>query len=165
MSINKNGVLQSYLSEQRIPIHNLLDDLSKFTLSNISLDTNTGIFTFVSGGLAMSNYPLPLPVAGHRYYGRVEQKLVANAHTDDGRFEYFAGDGAGLNIVFTDFNSAIKDDNWHAQSSIQVFPSVAGSSYYLRTFSVNANATIYRRNHVIIDLTDFFGTGNEPSVE
>lgn len=165
MSIKKNGILQSYLTEDRLPITNLLSDLSKFSLSNISLDTNTGIFTFTPGVLAMSNYPLPLPVAGHKYYGRVDQKVADGTSFGDGRFEYFAGDGTGLNIVFIDFNNAIKDGQWHSQSSIQSFPSIAGSSYYLRTFSVNATATAYRRNHIIVDLTEYFGAGNEPTCE
>lgn len=144
-------------------ISNLLPDPSSFSLNNIT--NSSGVLTYTANTTAMAQYSLSTPVAGHKYYGRVDQKVPAGTTFGDGRFEYYGGDGAGKNIVFTSFSDAIADGQWHTYSSIQSFPSISGTGWTLRSFAVNATNTVYRRNHIIIDLTAIFGSGNEPTKE
>lgn len=146
-------------------IKNLLGSPNNFSLSNIT--NNSGDLTYTPNVLAMANYDLPTPIVGHKYYGRVEQLVPPNTSFADGRFEYFVTDASGTgNVVFTAFSEAVQDNQWHMYSSIQQFTGLyAQSGYYMRSFSVNATNTSKRRNHMIIDLTDAFGPGNEPTKE
>lgn len=146
-------------------IKNLLGNPNEFSLSNIT--NNSDDLTYTPNVLAMANYDLPTPIVGHKYYGRVEQLVPPNTSFADGRFEYFVTDAGGTgNVVFTSFSEAVQDNQWHMYSSIQQFTGLyAQSGYYMRSFSVNATNTSKRRNHMIIDLTDAFGEGNEPTKE
>ena len=143
---------------------NLLS-VSSMTISGASLAD--GVFTFPAGVFCMINQNLANPVPGHLYYGRVDQKVPPNTSFADGRFEYFAGDAdRTLNIVFTAFSEATQDNDWHSYSGIRSFVSLGASSGYgLRSFTVNGSNTVYRRNHMIIDLTAAFGAGKEPTKE
>lgn len=143
---------------------NLLS-VSSMTISGASLAD--GDFTFPAGVFCMINQDLPTPTVGHLYYGRVDQKVPAGTTFADGRFEYFAGDAdRTLNIVFTSFSEATQDNDWHSYSGIRSFVSLGASSGYgLRSFTVNGSNTVYRRNHIIIDLTEAFGAGKEPTKE
>lgn len=143
---------------------NLLS-INSMTYSGCTLQD--GIFTFPAGQFCMINQPLPTPIVGHKYYGRVEQLVPQNVSFDDGRFEYYVTDAQGTgNIVFCGFWDSSMDNNWSINSSIQEFTGLyAQTGYILRSFSVNISKTVYRRNHMIIDLTAAFGPGNEPTKE
>lgn len=146
--------------------------MASWTLTNllsvanmtISGATRSGdVFTYPAGVFCMITQPLPVPVAGHKYYGRVDQKVPEGATFGDGRFEYFGGDGEGKNITFTSFWNALQDNQWHTYSDILNFPYVTGENWTLRSFTVDGSQTVYRQRHMIIDLTESFGAGNEPS--
>lgn len=136
---------------------------SSMTISGCTL--SGGVFTFPATVFCMINQNLPTPVVGHKYYGRVDQLVPPNTSFADGRFEYYRTDAGGTgNVVFASFFDAAQDNQWHSYSSIQQFTGLYDTSgYILRSFVVSGTNTVYRRNHLIIDLTEAFGAGNEPS--
>ena len=103
------------------------------------------------------------PVVGHQYYGRRYIKSQGTIQAADDRFEWYAGDGAGLNFVFAHNNGNYPD--WTMQSSIITVSAVNGTSYRIRNFVVNAVNPCWTDCLMIIDLTAGFGSGNEPSKE
>lgn len=143
--------------------HTLTNLLSVANMTISGATESGGVFTFPAGVFCMINHSLPVPTAGHLYYGRVDQKVPSGTTFGDGRFEYFGGDGEGKNIVFTSFWDALQDNQWHTYSDILSFPYVAGENWTLRSFTVNGSQTVYRQRHMIIDLTAAFGAGNEPT--
>lgn len=139
---------------------NLLDR-DAFSVSGAVV--SSGIYEYPATVFCMITQTLPTPTAGHKYYGRVDQKVPAGTTFGDGRFEYFGGDGTGKNIVFASFMSATMDNEWHTYSDILSFPYISGENWTLRSFTVSGSNTVYRRKHMIIDLTEAFGAGNEPT--
>lgn len=111
-------------------------------------------------GTTVSQVPLPLPIVGHKYYGRTYIKSSGNIGAADNRFEYFAGDGPGLNWVFARNDGNFPD--WTMQSSIHTIDAVNGSEYFCRNFVVSAQNPCWTDGLMIIDLTVSFGTGMEP---
>lgn len=105
------------------------------------------------------------PVLGHKYYGRCYQKSPLGFTCEDARFEYYVGDNIGVsNLVF----GTMKDTKgeWERLSSIQQLTSTPTTGTWMtRNFVVNASNLCYRKELMIIDLTEAFGAGNEPSLE
>lgn len=112
-------------------------------------------------GTTVTSAPLPLPIAGHKYYGRTHIKSNGNIGAADNRFEYFAGDGVGLNWIFARNDGDFPD--WTMLSSIQDVTVVNGTSYVVRNFVVSAQNTCWTDGLMILDLTASFGVGNEPT--
>lgn len=140
---------------------NLCPVPNQWSLSGVTVADE--VFTFPSGITAMSTCSMPVPTAGHKYYGRVMYKSPAGYTCGDGRFEYFYTDGQ--NIVFTTAAGVSTNDTWVLKSSIQSFSSVTATSFNMRNFTVNGTADCYRKEPMVIDLTEAFGAGNEPTVE
>lgn len=116
-----------------------------------------------NSGTIMNSQPMPVPIAGHIYYGRHYIKTAGNNTPADCRFEWFAGDGAGLNFVFG-WNNGNHPD-WYMESTRMQISQVNGASYILRSFVVNGTADMWADGLMIIDLTAAFGAGGEPSKE
>ena len=102
-----------------------------------------------------------MPVVGHKYYGRHYLKTDGNVTAADCRFEWYAGDGPGLNFVFG-WNQG-NYPNWTMESSIVTVDAVNGSSYMCRSFDVNNTGAVWADGLMIVDLTEAFGSGNEPT--
>jgi hypothetical protein len=102
-----------------------------------------------------------LPIVGHKYYGRHYLKTDGSVNADDCRFEWYAGDGEGLNFIFG-YNRGNYSD-WTMESNIVTVTAVNGSSYECRSFMVNPTGTLYADGLMIVDLTAAFGSGNEPT--
>lgn len=111
----------------------------------------------------MNTISMTTPIVNHVYYGRHSIKTDGNVGGADFRFEWFAGDGAGLNFVFGQ-NTGNHPD-WYTESAIVNVTEVNGTSYVIRNFIVNPQATLWSDGLMIIDLTAAFGAGNEPSKE
>ena len=120
-----------------------------------------GVFTFTPGILAMSTCAMPNPIAGHLYYGSVEQKAPAGSSFPDRRFEWWVGDEVGNVMTFAYMDGT--NDQWVRQSSVLKVDAVVKDGWIMRNFTVNGTAEAYRRNPIIIDLTAAFGAGNEPT--
>lgn len=104
-----------------------------------------------------------MPVVGHKYYGRHYLKTDGNVTAADCCFEWYAGDGPGLNYVFG-WNQG-NYPNWTMESSIVTVDAVNGSDYICRSFVVNGTGDVWADGLMIVDLTAAFGVGNEPSKE
>lgn len=120
-----------------------------------------GVFTFPANVFAMATCSMPNPVPNHVYYGGVEQKAPSGASFDDRRFEWWKGDGAGELMVFAYMDGT--NDHWVRQSAVFRAEADTSGSWIMRNFTVNGTAEAYRRNPIIIDLTETFGAGNEPT--
>lgn len=115
----------------------------------------------LSGTTVTQTSPIIKPIVGHKYYGRSYIKTQGNVQPADCRFEWFAGDGVGLNFVFA-WNRG-NFPNWTMQSSIVNVTVVNGTSYIIRNFVVNAASPCWTDCLMIVDLTEAFGAGNEPN--
>ncbi len=101
------------------------------------------------------------PIVGHKYYGRHYLKTNGEVTAVDCRFEWFAGDGYGLNYVFG-WNQGNYPD-WTMESNIVEVSAVNGTDYVCRSFVVQGTNDLWADGLMIIDLTESFGAGNEPS--
>lgn len=120
-----------------------------------------GVFTFPADVFAMATCSMPNPIPNHIYYGSVEQKAPAGSSFPDRRFEWWKGDGAGEQFVFAYMDGT--NDQWVRQSTVYQAEADTSGSWIMRNFTVNGTAEAYRRNPIIIDLTETFGAGNEPT--
>ena len=132
--------------------------------SGISYDTTEAYqgarSSKLSGTTVTTTGQVSTPIVGHKYYGRSYIKSQGNIQPADCRFEWFAGDGAGLNFVFA-WNQGDFPD-WTMQSAIVSVDAVNGTSYIIRNFVVNAVNPCWTDCLMIVDLTAAFGAGNEP---
>lgn len=103
------------------------------------------------------------PKVGHSYYGRSYIKSAGDISPADCRFELYAGDGPGLNFVFAWNRGNFPE--WTMQSSIVPVETVSGVRYYIRNFVVGAANPCWTDCLMIVDLTESFGAGNEPTKE
>lgn len=132
--------------------------------SGISYDTTEAYqgvrASKLSGTTVTTTGQVSTPIVGHKYYGRSYIKSQGNIQPADCRFEWFAGDGAGLNFVFA-WNQGDFPD-WTMQSAVVSVDAVNGTSYIIRNFVVNAVNPCWTDCLMIVDLTAAFGAGNEP---
>lgn len=105
-----------------------------------------------------------VPEVGHKYYGREYIKTPnGDPSPADCRFEIFGGDGNGKNWIFN-WNKGNFSD-WTINSGVVTINTLAVSSYYIRTFGVAPGQDFYLDGLMVIDLTEAFGEGKEPSKE
>ena len=105
------------------------------------------------------------PILGHKYYGRLKFLSTTNFTTLDNRFEWYYTDGANALMVFA--NKNVQTTNWTLLSNIGSISvnTYLSNTWNIRNFEVNANADSYVDELVTIDLTESYGSGNEPSKE
>lgn len=106
------------------------------------------------------------PIYGHKYYGRCYQKSPLGFTCEDARFEWYSGDNQGVaNLVFGNMKNT--KGEWELLSSIQELTSNAAvnNAWQIRNFVVKGSNVAYRKELMIIDLTDLFGPGQEPTKE
>jgi hypothetical protein len=132
---------------------------SSATLTNAT--RNGYEFTYQPDGLSMVEEVLVSPIANHKYYGRCYQKAPSGYTWADSRFEYYAADADQSLMVFGFMEGT--GDQWRILSAIQSLSAPVNSTWKLRTFTVNGSSVAYRKEHIIVDLTETFGAGNEPS--
>lgn len=169
MAVGGSTIRTYDLSQNLITLTNLIPD-GDMELSSWSggvYDTTTKKYGsrsqhFTASGTHVQSISIPtLPIVGHKYYGRHYLKTNGNVTADDCRFEWYAGDGVGLNYVFG-YNRGDHAD-WEMESAIKEVTAVNGTSYVCRSFTVNASSDVWADGLMIIDLTAAFGAGNEPT--
>ena len=107
---------------------------------------------------------IPRPIIGHKYYGRRYIKTNGNNTPADCRFEVWGADGANKNWVYA-WNQG-DYPTWHFDSDIH---EITGIDYpttdrtIVRCFNVNTTADTWVDDVLLIDLTDIFGAGKEPT--
>ena len=113
----------------------------------------------------MMTQSMPTPIVGHKYYGSIMWKTTGSSFSSsDNRFEWYCKDSSDGTMVFANKNIAT-NGNWVRLSSIQSLSSVASGSWMIRNFLVSPSTSAYCCRLMIIDLTDTFGSGSEPTKE
>lgn len=121
---------------------------------------------FAVGTTIVANIVIERPILGHKYYGRRYIKTNGDNQPADSRFEVYGGDGEGLNWVYAwnrgnypewGFDSAVY--------SIDVINYPEDTRTIIRCFNVNTTADTFVDGLMLIDLTEAFGEGNEPTKE
>ena len=113
--------------------------------------------------LAGSKGAIPL-VAGHKYYGREYIKTAGELTAADCRFELCgAVDGVEKAFVFG-WNRGNYPD-WTIISDVITVDGTYTDGFGLRTFTVGGSVNAWVDSIVVIDLTEAFGAGQEPSKE
>lgn len=116
-------------------------------------------------GLSMLEVNMPTPIAGHKYYGGCMYRTTGSEGAGiggDTRFEWYIADSATGQLVFGHKNIHT-GGKWKKLSSIQTLSSVNSGSWRIRQFMASSNAQVDVCRHIIIDLTEAFGAGNEPN--
>lgn len=125
---------------------------------------NTRSLYFPAGATTVATINTERPIVNHHYYGRRYMKTNGKNEPDDRRFELWGGDGVNLNWVFA-YNEGNYPD-WQFDSSIHVINGVdypQEKQTIIRCFNVNTSADTWIDGVMIVDLTETFGTGNEPT--
>lgn len=155
-------------------VKNLIDDASfennqwNDTNNNNGYSTTEKLFGerslyFATGTTLVPNIPVEQPIVGHTYYGRRYVKSYGDNQPADCRFEVYAGDGAGLNFVYGWNNGNFPE--WTLCSEVLPVNDYFGTSTIIRCFNVNTTADYFIDGVMLIDLTECFGKGNEPTKE
>lgn len=144
-----------------------------FSLNNMNVATDQGYKTYRSfhfynangSGTSMMTQAMPEPIANHKYYGALRWKTAGSSFSAaDDRFEWYNSDASNGTMVFAHKN-IVTNGQWVLLSSIQSLSSVASGSWQLRNFTVNSTDDSWCSRLMIIDLTDTFGKGKEPTKE
>lgn len=140
---------------------------SVVTTQSVGCNSQKQLMFAGGNGLQMSTQPMPTPVANHKYYGGIFWKTDNNFSAADSRFEWYYIDGdTNVNLTFTQRASYSTNNNWVLLSDIiQAGSSPASGQWIIRNFVVNGTTNSYCAKPIIIDLTECFGAGNEPTKE
>lgn len=105
------------------------------------------------------------PTAGHKYYGSVMFRSDSSSFsTGDCRYEWWSSDNNLSGRLTFGYLNASTNGNWVQISSIQTAASsMESGTWIIRAFLTNPNAVGYVCKMIIVDLTDTFGSGNEPT--
>lgn len=147
-----------------------------WSVSNASIEGGTGygyrsyrrVKLNSTTGIAMLETITPMmttPIAGHKYYGGCMYKTSGTEGTSiggDTRFEWYIADSSSGTLVFGSKN-VHTGGKWKKLSSIQTLASVTTGNWKIRNFTASSSTEMYVCRHIIIDLTDTFGAGNEPT--
>lgn len=121
---------------------------------------------FPTGTTIVANIAIPRPIIGHKYYGRRYIKTNGNNAPADCRFEVWGADGANKNWVYA-WNQG-NYPNWGFDSAIHEITAVdypETDRTIIRCFNVNTTADTWVDDLLLLDLTDMFGAGQEPTKE
>lgn len=113
--------------------------------------------------LAATQGTIPITV-GHKYYGREYIKTAGELTAADCRFEIIGGTSNGEHSYVIGWNRG-NFPNWTAISNIIDVVEKPAESYGLRTFTVAGSVSAWVDSVVVVDLTEAFGAGNEPTKE
>ena len=145
---------------------------NNWSLSNASITTSekysgSNSLLFSSGTTVMTTQTLSqtAPILNHKYYGSLMFKAPSGFTITDARFEWYTADADGALMTFA--QKVGTDGAWKRYSGIGQITSSSylSNSWYLRNFVVSGSANSYVDDIIIIDLTESYGSGNEPTKE
>ena len=149
----ENIITSTQYQENITVINNPVDDIIQFPTGTTGMQQYTG---------------MPTPIANHIYYGSI-WFMHANSPfvTADCRFEWYVGDNATSTIVFAYKNNDYAPEayKWYKISGRHSLSTVTPGSWIIRNFQVNPKSLSWTTKPFIVDLTEAFGAGNEPSQE
>ena len=106
------------------------------------------------------------PIVNHKYYATSYYKTSENYHVGDARFEWFLRyDYEECKLTFGANKQAT--ENWLRISNIQGLKPECDNmkGWHIRDFIRQSNHDVIIDSLVLIDLTNDFGEGNEPTLE
>lgn len=125
-------------------------------------------FSANSSGTNMWTQTMPKPTANHKYYGAMMWKTPGSSfNASDSRFEWYYTDGDTNNMLtFAQKSGVGTSGSWVKLSKIvQAGSNPTSGAWKIRNFTVNNTGYGQCCKLLIVDLTDVFGAGNEPSKE
>ena len=123
------------------------------------------VFSFNPNTTSMFAQDMPAPKINHVYYGGCLFRSEAGFTAGDGRFEWYYNDSVNGHLVFSNRVSST-NGQWVLYSAAVSLTSLASKTgWRIRNFIVNGTTASYSCKHIIIDLTETFGVGNEPTKE
>lgn len=130
----------------------------------ISGNSSLNLKANVSPSMSKQTLIIHTPKLNHKYYARLNFLSSSTFTTPDSRFEWYFSDDNGT-LKF--FQKDIPTNNWIILSSVSELSSASylDETWYIRNFTVNATTDSFVDDLIIIDLTEAFGAGNEPSKE
>lgn len=145
--------------------------ITNWSISNATLVSDikyagTSSLRFNIGGESMSMQSLSkaAPTYGHKYYGALMFLSAPGFSSMDNRFEWYHNDSVGGRIIIA--SKASVTTTWIKLASIQTLENTTytGYTWSVRNFLVNSTTYAYTDNILFIDLTEAFGSGNEPDL-
>ena len=145
---------------------NLLSEPSAMTLSGTSV--SNGVISFpVTGAIALIQQVVAAPVAGHKYYARLAYNAPSGLSSTVINVQMWANDYVGGFIYF--YSAATfpqQDGQWRTLSAVSEAPSSpASGDWVFRSYVYAGNVACQMKELFLIDLTEIFGAGNEPTKE
>ena len=145
---------------------NLLSEPSAMLLSGTSV--SNGVISFpVNGSVVLIQQSVATPVAGHKYYTRLAYNAPSGLSSTVINVQMWVNDYAGGYISF--YSAATfptQDSQWRTLSAVREAPSSpASGSWVFRSYVYAGNVACQMKELFLIDLTEIFGAGNEPSKE
>lgn len=142
------------------------EEASGWTLSNANIvsdvsKSGTSSLQFQSGVTSMSSQTITAPKASHVYYGSVEFLSTSTFSATDNRFEMYQSDAENGTMIFA--RKSNQTTEWMKLSSVQGLQNPNNGTWRIRNFLEDATETAYVDNVFIIDLTEIYGAGNEPT--
>ena len=105
------------------------------------------------------------PIAGHIYYGSVFYSTGEGFTSSDARFEWFCQDSSDNsgNLVFGQKTQDTKGHFVRTSRRVTANSTLKSGTWYIRDFFVSPNTITNTTQYIIVDLTEVFGSGNEPT--
>ena len=140
-------------------------DINKVNIFCSSSRGATGEFEFKQTSNPMTIQQCFTPTANHKYYGGLyfETKNYSSFTTSDSRFEWWCNDTDTGKLVFAQKTVDTKGYYVLLSSIQETGSTVAEGNWYIRNFLTNPSAVTASTKLIIVDLTEAFGSGNEPT--
>ena len=139
---------------------------SEWTFNSCKWDSGSVLFQTGTTSMLTRSTTGIRPTANHKYYGSVEYKVEGTSMTwADNRFEWFLSDSINGRITFFGCPQTT-NYGWVKESAIVTAQNtMIQGNYVIRLFTVNSTLPWRAKNPLIVDLTEMFGAGNEPTKE
>lgn len=164
--IDNNGAQMGISGVSGSPFWRPNDGNAPTIAQGMNLDApSSTVFSFVPNTLSMAIQNFDSPIPGHKYYGGCMFRTEPGFSASDGRFEWYYSEAENGHITFST-RTASTDGKWVLLSGTGILESLASETgWYFRNFMTNATTACYSCKHIVIDLTEVFGAGFEPSKE
>ena len=139
---------------------------SEWTFNSCKWDSGSVLFQTNTTSMLTRSTTGIRPTANHKYYGSVEYKVEGTSMTwADNRFEWFLNDNTNARVTFFGC-PATTNYGWVRESAVVTAAGTMQSgTYSIRLFTINSTLPWRAKNPLIVDLTEMFGAGNEPTKE
>lgn len=123
-------------------------------------------FGFSVSGSTQIYQTCPTPIAGHKYYGGFMYKTASSgSFSSSAEFSLYLNGTASGQLLFVNLAGITTNGNWVKRSGIGSLSSVSSGTWKIRIGATNTKQMFFACKVIVVDLTDTFGAGNEPTKE